>query len=82
MPTNLYLQVLRNRPRMVAGLVIGIVAAVVVPWHLRPMLHVLAAWDVAIWTYLVLVWAHMAATHENRVREFAQRDAENAGILL
>lgn len=82
MPTNLYPQLLRNRPRMVIALAIGIISAFVVPWHMRPMVRVLAAWDVAIWVYLVLIWIHMAQADEHSVREFAIRDDENAGVVL
>jgi uncharacterized membrane protein len=82
MPTNFYPQVLRNRPRMVIALVIGIIAVLVVPWHMRPMVRVLAAWDVSIWVYLVLIWIHMAQADEHSVREFAIRDDENAGVVL
>jgi uncharacterized membrane protein len=79
---SFYPKVLRNRPRMVEALVFGILVAVLVPWHMRPMVRVLAGWDVAIWTYLVLIWVHMAAAHEDRVREFSMRDDENAGVVL
>jgi uncharacterized membrane protein len=82
MPMNLFPPVVRNRPRMIAALAVGIVAALAVPWHMRPMVHVLAAWDVTVWTYLVLIWIHMATAHEDQVREFAQRDDENAGVVL
>ncbi|HEV3426209.1 MAG TPA: DUF1345 domain-containing protein [Paraburkholderia sp.] len=82
MPMSFYPKVLRNRPRMVEALVFGILVAVLVPWHMRPMVRVLAGWDVAIWTYLVLIWVHMAAAHEDRVREFSMRDDENAGVVL
>jgi len=67
---------------MVAALAIGIIVAVAVPSHMRPMVRVLAAWDLAIWSYLVLIWVHMATAHEDEVREFAQRDDENAGVVL
>jgi uncharacterized membrane protein len=82
MPSTIYPQVLRNRPRMVAALVIGIIVALFVPSHMRPMVRVLAAWDLAVWSYLVLIWTHMAMAHEDRVREFAMRDDENAGVVL
>jgi uncharacterized membrane protein len=82
MPTNIYPQVLRNRPRMVAALVIGIIVALGVPSHMRPMVRVLAAWDLAVWSYLALIWVHMATAHEDQVREFALRDDENAGVVL
>ncbi|MFM0730149.1 DUF1345 domain-containing protein [Paraburkholderia sediminicola] len=82
MLTKYYPQVLRNRPRMLIGLVIGLVAALAVSEHSRPLVRVLAGWDAAVWSYLVLIWAHMATADEGRVREFARRDDENAGIVL
>ncbi|NMM00282.1 DUF1345 domain-containing protein [Paraburkholderia sp. RP-4-7] len=82
MLTKYYPQVLRNRPRMLIGLAVGLVAALVLPEHTRPMVRVLAAWDAAVWIYLVLIWVHMAFADEGRVREFARRDDENAGVVL
>lgn len=67
---------------MMIGLALGIVAALLVPWSLRPTVRVLIAWDVAVWAYLVLMWFHMAAAHHDQVREFAIRDDENAGVVL
>ncbi|MFM0098419.1 DUF1345 domain-containing protein [Paraburkholderia nemoris] len=77
-----YPQVLRNRPRMLIGLAVGVVAALVAPEHTRPIVRVLAGWDAAVWIYLLLMWVHMAAADEGRVREYAQRDDENAGVVL
>jgi uncharacterized membrane protein len=67
---------------MVVALAVAILAALVAPWHMRPMVRVLGAWDVAIWVYLVLIWIHMAQADERSVREFAIRDDENAGVVL
>lgn len=67
---------------MLIGLAVGLVAALVLPEHIRPMVRVLAGWDAAVWIYLLLMWVHMAAADEGRVREFAQRDDENAGVVL
>jgi uncharacterized membrane protein len=80
--TKMYPQVFRNRPRMLIGLTVGIVAVCLTPAQLRPMVRVLAGWDVTIWSYLVLIWLHMAAADEGRVRDFALRDDENAGVVL
>ncbi|MFM0505418.1 DUF1345 domain-containing protein [Paraburkholderia caffeinilytica] len=79
---NYFPQVLRNRPRMLIGLAVGLVAALLLPEHTRPMVRVLAGWDVAVWTYLVLIWLHMAFANEGLVRDFARRDDENAGVVL
>ena len=80
--TKYYPQTLRNRPRMLIALVFGIVAAALMPAHMRPMVRVLVGWDTTVWSYLVLIWAHMAAADEHRVRESARRDDENAGVVL
>ncbi|WP_133646681.1 DUF1345 domain-containing protein [Paraburkholderia flava] len=79
---TLYPQVLRNRPRMMIGFAIGVAAMLLLPWSLRPTMRVLIAWDVAVWTYLVLIWFHMAGAHHDEVREFAVREDENAGVVL
>jgi uncharacterized membrane protein len=79
---TLYPQVLRNRPRMMIGLALGIVAAALVPWSLRPTVRVLIAWDVTVWAYLILMWLHMAGAHHDQVREFAVREDENASVVL
>jgi uncharacterized membrane protein len=77
-----YPQVLRNRPRTVIGLAIGIVVTLLIPAHTRPMARVLIGWDAAVWSYLVMIWVHMAFADEHQVREYAVRDDENAGVVL
>jgi uncharacterized membrane protein len=82
MLTKYYPQVLRNRPRTVIGLVIGIAVALVVPAHISSIGRALIGWDAAVWSYLLMIWVHMATTDEHRVREYALRDDENAGVVL
>src|SRR5258706_6147297 len=82
MHMNLYPQVLRNRPRMVIGLALGVLVTLLIPGAIRPMVRVLFAWDVAVWTYLLLLWFHMASAEQDSVREFAVREDENAGVVL
>ncbi|NKJ50033.1 hypothetical protein CIC12_25530 [Burkholderia sp. SG-MS1] len=82
MLTKYYPQVLRNRPRTMIGLVIGIVVALVVPVHTSSTARALIGWDAAIWSYLLMIWVHMAVADEHRVREYAVRDDENAGVVL
>jgi uncharacterized membrane protein len=82
MLTKYYPQVLRNRPRTVLGLVIGIAVALMVPLHTSATARALIGWDAAIWSYLLMIWVHMAVADERRVRETAVRDDENAGVVL
>lgn len=80
---NVFPQVLRNRPRMMTGVVFGVlIGAVLAGTHMRPMIRVLVSWDVAVWTYLVLMWIEMARADHDRVREIAQREDENATVVL
>jgi uncharacterized membrane protein len=79
---NLYPQVLRNRPHMTIAIVVGIVLGALVPAAIRPSARILIGWDAAIWTYLVLIWIHMAITSEESVRQNAQREDQNAGTVL
>jgi uncharacterized membrane protein len=77
-----YPQVFRNRPRMLLGLAMGLAVALIVPRQAHVMVNVLIGWDAAVWSYLVLIWVHMAMVDERGVREFARRDDENAGVVL
>ena len=67
---------------MLIALAIGVVVAILTSQHMRPMVRVLVGWDTTVWTYLVLIWAHMAAADAGRVRDSARRDDENAGVVL
>ena len=80
---NLYPQVFRNRPRMLAGLVVGVAACVLLASSpMRPVIRALVAWDVAVWAYLALIWIHMARATHPSVRDLAEREDENAGVVL
>jgi uncharacterized membrane protein len=80
---NVYPQVLRNRPRMVLGLVLGVLAGfALLGTPMRPMIRVLVSWDIAVWTYLALMWIEMARADHQRVRDIAQREDENATVVL
>ena len=79
---NLYPQVLRYRPQLVVAIAIGIVAGLLVPATTRTSARMLIGWNLAVWTYLVLMWFHMAFATEDNVRQNARREDENAGTVL
>lgn len=79
---NLYPQVLRNRPQLVAAIVIGIVAGLLVPSKIQAATRVLIGWNFAVWTYLVLMWLHMAFASDDDVSCNASREDESAGTVL
>lgn len=74
--------VLRNRPRALIGLLVGCVAAALVPAHVRPTARALIGWDTAVWLYLVLIWTKMATARQSAVQELAEREDENAVAVL
>jgi uncharacterized membrane protein len=80
---SFYPQVLRNRPRLVTGLVLGVLIGLLLAGTpMRSMVRVLVSWDAAVWTYLTLMWIEMARADHVRVREIAQREDENATVVL
>jgi uncharacterized membrane protein len=79
---TLYPQLLRNRPRMVVGLVIGVLVAALIPVPLRSAVRLLVGWDCAVWTYLLLMWIEMARAHHETVRAVATREDPGARVVL
>jgi uncharacterized membrane protein len=79
---NLYPPVFRSRPQLAAAIVIGIVAALLVPSTIQTATRVLIGWNFAVWTYLVLMWLHMAFASDDSVRRNASREDESAGTVL
>jgi uncharacterized membrane protein len=74
-------QVLRNRPRLVAGIVAGLLAAVLITTPMRPIVRTLVGWDCAVWVYLVLMWMEMATAHHDEVRAVAVREDRSATTI-
>jgi len=75
-------KLIRIRPRGAIALVIGIIAALVAPGSLRPVVRVILGWDIAVWSYLVLLWWLMARAPQDMVREIAIREDETATTVL
>jgi uncharacterized membrane protein len=74
--------VIRYRPRAVIALVIGVIAAILVPYEFRPIVRGLVGWDITVWLYLLLIWIQMARAHQDKVQKLAEREDENAGMVL
>jgi len=79
---NVIPHVLRNRPHLMIAIAVGIVLGALSPPSIRPLARTLIGWDATVWTYLVLMWFHMAFTNEESVRANARRDDENAVTVL
>lgn len=71
----------RTHPRLSIAALVGITGAWLIP-AADIIQHILAGWNLGVWLYLVLVlWLTCRATPD-RVRNVAQVEDENAGLVL
>jgi uncharacterized membrane protein len=61
----LLLRVIRGRPRLIAGVVLGLLAVPVLPHTLAPLTRALVAWDIGCTSFLVLS-AHLFSSERDR----------------
>lgn len=78
------LHALRIRPRLITGIVIGIIAGFVSSIFLKGQSHLLIGWDTGVGFYLVTTWAMMIRSnvHQLRVRAARHDEGEWTIILL
>jgi uncharacterized membrane protein len=79
---NFYPQLLRNRPHMTVALVLGLAAGYLAPASVGLAARILLGWDIAVWAYLVMIWAHMLLSSRDDVRARASIDDEKAVTVL
>ncbi len=74
--------IVRSRPHLSAAIAVGALAGVFLPSHWKPLVRLLSAWDIAVWTYLITVgWMMMRADHRE-VKRIAARQDERAATIL
>ncbi len=79
---NIFAHLIHVRPRLVAAVALGIAAALMVPLTGRVVTHVLIGWNVAVWSYLVMIAWLMAGASASRVRAVAEREDATAEAVL
>jgi uncharacterized membrane protein len=79
---NVLQQFIHARPRLLVGLIAGILVGVFLPPSLPLVTRVLFGWDVTVWLYLILVWLLMAGAEHEQVKAVATREDESAAIVL
>ncbi len=71
------------RPRLYIGIAVGLAAALLLPGTLAPVQRALIGWNVAIYLYLLLVFAEMAPRMSSAdVQQLAEREDESAAASL
>lgn len=75
---------LRIRPRLLTGIVIGIIVGLISSSVFKGQIHLLIGWDTGVGFYLVTTWAMMIRSnvHQLRVRAARHDEGEWTIILL
>ncbi len=69
-------------PRLLIAIILGIFIAFLMPDHFRLISKILIGWNIAVWTYLVLMaWLMVHATHE-KVIKIADQEDKRAVVIL
>jgi len=70
------------RPRLLASFVLGAASVVVAPAGHGWLSRLLLGWDIAVWTYLVLITMMMLRADPGRIRAVARREDTSASAVL
>lgn len=72
----------RGRPRLMASALVGGLAYLLAPAHLRASLRAIAAWDLAVVCYLALAFHMFLRSDLAQIRRRAAAQDENAWVIL
>jgi uncharacterized membrane protein len=79
---NLLHRFIRSRPHLLVAVVIGVVVGVLLPHSWDPIRRALFAWNTTAWVFLLsMAWVMLRADHR-KVKQIADRQDENAGLIL
>ena len=81
-PVTRFILPLRERPRLIISIGVGIAAAVLLPGSHSLVTRALLGWNAAVWLYLLLVGAMMKRADHASLRRTAQAQAEGALTVL
>ncbi|MES2041884.1 MAG: DUF1345 domain-containing protein [Pseudomonadota bacterium] len=75
-------QIIQRRPRLLLTLGLGSLAAILLPGSVSLVTRALCGWNVAVWTYLLLMAWLMMCADKHAVRKMAQQEDESAVAVL
>lgn len=75
-------RLIRSRPHLALGILLGVLVAGLWPEHASWMRRALIGWNAGVWAYLASMMWLMARADHGRVREIAGRQDESAGLVL
>jgi uncharacterized membrane protein len=72
----------RHRPHLTIAIAIGVAVAIVSPSQWQVLTRVLAAWNIAVWYYLLTIGWLMMRASQTKVRTIAEQEDESAAAVL
>jgi uncharacterized membrane protein len=82
MPSHSFRRLINRRPRLSLASIAGIGIATALPETWPLLTRLLTGWNIAVWSYLLLMgWLMLRASH-GRVRKMAAQEDENAALIL
>lgn len=73
---------IRSHPRLAASMLAGILIATLLPFQMQTVTRVLIGWDIAVWSYLLLMGWLMSRASREQVRAIAEREDETGLLVL
>ena len=73
---------IRSRPHLSLAIGVGLVVAPFLPDSWRMMTRLLAAWDIAVWSYLITMGSMMMRADHVTVKKIAAKQDERAALVL
>ncbi|HEU4375862.1 MAG TPA: DUF1345 domain-containing protein [Telluria sp.] len=74
--------IITSRPYLMSAILLGAIVAFFLPDDLTWITRALIAWNAAVWSYLLgMMWVISRADHQ-KVRKYADKQDENAGVVL
>jgi len=82
MSSHSFRRLIDRRPRLLIATLTGIGIAISLPETWPLLTRLLTGWNIAVWSYLVLMgWLMLRASHA-RVRKIAEQEDENAALIM
>ncbi|NEX62065.1 DUF1345 domain-containing protein [Noviherbaspirillum galbum] len=76
-------RLVHSHPRLMSALLFGTLIGVAIPLHLSLAAKALIGWNVAVWTYLVLVaWLMMRGNNQSMLKLARQEDSNAIFVLV
>jgi uncharacterized membrane protein len=71
-----------TRPHLAMAIAFGAVVALLVPDSFSFVTRALIAWNAAVWSYLIVMMRVISRADHRKVRQIADKQDENAGLIL